>query len=435
MLSRTVIASLVITLVPLAAASTASANGLTTHVWITRRALEKLPDGELKTLLSKPELLDYLVSGTIFPDGGYAAGDGYGELAHWEPFQLGYLEYIKSNYQAPFAGDAEAEKNIAFLFGLASHGMADQVFDSLYMQRAKVYDASSDWAGKSMDEATDVLWASLTEAQPVPPRWVPVEAFTTLFLDTGHHRVDEETMLRGQNLAGFAVSVVGMLAQDREAVRDYSAQFPWATSHLQDALTAGRPELEAELIASYWQRHWGRLNGDTSAFSTAEGLVLGTIPAGGGAGLGRELGSVESRISIAFARRFMRSDVTADHFRIEDSSGRAVPFEVSLFYGDHSHVVHLIPMEELAADETYSVTVDAGLRFAEDASMPAPYTFQVSTKLVVAATDTTGESACSCVLAVRDGSSGHEAELFFLAALAALSLLRCGTSPRKTQHR
>lgn len=365
----------------------APANGLTTHTWITLRAVDLLPEGELATLLRKPELRDYLVSGTIFPDGGYAVSDGYGELAHWEPFQIGFLERIRTDFPAPFS--PEAEKHIAFYFGLASHGMADQIFDSLYMQRAHEYDRESDWAMKSMDEATDVVWASLHGAQVVPPRWVPTEMFIDLFNRTGAHTVDAETMLRGQNLAGFAVAVVGMLAADRQAVADYKEQFPWATSHLDDERVPGRPEMEAEIIAEYWQRQWARLRGTIEG----ESLVLRTIPSDGSKGLGRAVMSVESRISIAFARRFRSADVTAQAFRIEDSSGRAIDFEPWLFYGDNSHVVHLVPGVELAADEVYTVTVNAGLTFAEGVSTSAPHVFHASTEIAGA-----GEaSSCACV--------------------------------------
>ena len=73
------------------APSTAHANGQTTHVWITLEAVGHLDDGPLKELLSKPEVFDALVNGAMFPDGGYANGDHYGELAHWEPLQQAYL--------------------------------------------------------------------------------------------------------------------------------------------------------------------------------------------------------------------------------------------------------------------------------------------------------------------------------------------------------
>ena len=113
----------------------ALANGQTTHIWITEAALSALPDGELKELLARPELRDPLINGAMFPDGGYAVGDDYGELAHWEPFQQSYLQWIRDTYAAPYT-EGEAADHVAFFMGMASHGMADEVFDSLFRAAA-----------------------------------------------------------------------------------------------------------------------------------------------------------------------------------------------------------------------------------------------------------------------------------------------------------
>ena len=72
----------------------------------------------------------------MFPDVGYAVGDNYGEIAHWESFQAAYLEWIQDTYSRPWT--TEAKQHIAFLMGLGSHGL-----DRLMMQwlAAYVYDA------------------------------------------------------------------------------------------------------------------------------------------------------------------------------------------------------------------------------------------------------------------------------------------------------
>ena len=48
----------------------ADACGNVTHAWITMDALAQLEDGEMKSLLSRPELEQMLRNGTLFPDGG-----------------------------------------------------------------------------------------------------------------------------------------------------------------------------------------------------------------------------------------------------------------------------------------------------------------------------------------------------------------------------
>ena len=117
----------------------ALANGQTTHMWISHEALEVLPEGDLKSFLEKPEHVAALENGTMFPDGGYAVGHPYGETAHWEPFQGLYRDWILDNFDGPL--DPQAGEYVAFYLGMASHGMADQVFDALYMERSKQKDA------------------------------------------------------------------------------------------------------------------------------------------------------------------------------------------------------------------------------------------------------------------------------------------------------
>ena len=114
------------------------ANGQSSHLWITHRAIEHLPNGELKQLLEEPYLEDHWRNGTMFPDGGYAVGDDYGEIAHWESFQIAYLEWIRDTFSPPWS--LEAKEHIAFLMGLGSHGLADQSYDAMYFRRAYVYD-------------------------------------------------------------------------------------------------------------------------------------------------------------------------------------------------------------------------------------------------------------------------------------------------------
>ena len=99
------------------------ANGQTTHVWIAEEALRSLEAGELKSLLSSPELRDPLLNGAMFPDGGYAVSDHYGELAHWEPFQQAYLQWIRDTFPPPW-DEGDAAPHVAFLMGLAAHGLA-----------------------------------------------------------------------------------------------------------------------------------------------------------------------------------------------------------------------------------------------------------------------------------------------------------------------
>jgi hypothetical protein len=60
------------------APAAAFANGLGTHTWITLKARELVALPALKEFVNDAALTDALISGTIFPDGGYAVSHPYG---------------------------------------------------------------------------------------------------------------------------------------------------------------------------------------------------------------------------------------------------------------------------------------------------------------------------------------------------------------------
>jgi hypothetical protein len=186
----------------------ARACGNVTHAWISIDAKARLPQGPIRELLDRPGMERYLRNGTMFPDGGYPIGDDYGEMAHWEPFQDRYLAWIREHYQPPWSD--EAAMHIAFLLGMASHGMADQVYDSTFMEGSK-HAKDPGWEtchefGCDFDSTTDILWARLKGPGVDPERWFP-DAFPDLFHQAGHD-VTVETMTRGANLVGNAISAV-----------------------------------------------------------------------------------------------------------------------------------------------------------------------------------------------------------------------------------
>src|SRR5689334_4321102 len=117
-MSRRIVLALAVLLIP----GVAHANGNNTHAWISQHAVEHLPDGDLKELLSRPELQQALINGSVFPDGGYVIDDGYGEIAHWEPFVQAYVEWMQEEVPHPY-NHGDAALYTAFLMGIASHGM------------------------------------------------------------------------------------------------------------------------------------------------------------------------------------------------------------------------------------------------------------------------------------------------------------------------
>jgi hypothetical protein len=389
--------------------ATASANGLTSHVTISEMALPLLPEGELADILRDPELWPWLQNGTQFPDGGYPLGEAYAETAHWEPFHDRYLAWIAATYAGDYRS-AEARQHIAWLFGMQSHGMGDQIFDSLYMQRAYTYDAESDWDGASMDEATDVALAAETGGQETLEPFVPTDVLVPLMAEAGVD-VSADTLQSGQTLTAFAISYVREAGKDPAKVAEYADAFPWACAHMMGRGTPGAPAWEADVVARYWQSRWGLLSGEPSEVEP----ILFSFPQAGSFGHATDSTTVESRLTVVFSRGLMADLLVPDLFEVRDTEGN--PYELLapwVFYGTGSHVVHLSPVADWPDDTDFVLTVHAGAPFIDGTTAETDVEIPFSTRPPPAeAADAPEECGCD------QGTAGTSAPLALLVALLA----------------
>ncbi|KAM6126167.1 phosphatidylinositol-glycan-specific phospholipase D [Pterocles gutturalis] len=111
--------------------------GISTHVEIAHRALEFFIKREgtvnYRQLLLKHQ--DAFQAGSIYPDAFYSSVCKSGifhdvsEDTHWSPFLNASIHYIRRNYPQPW--EEATEKLVAFLFGIASHMVADVSWHSL----------------------------------------------------------------------------------------------------------------------------------------------------------------------------------------------------------------------------------------------------------------------------------------------------------------
>lgn len=353
----------------------ARACGNVTHAWISIEAKANLPPGPIKDLLNRPGMDRYLRNGTMFPDGGYPIGDNYGEMAHWEPFQGRYLEWIRAHYSAPWSD--EAAQHIAFLLGMASHGMADQVYDSTFMEASKALDPGWHTCDGSLfcgfDTATDLRWGHQTGPQPNPERWIPAAPFLELYPAAGHP-VSEADMLRGSNLVGNAIDLVTTGGPDESIQETVAVDYPFAVAKME--LTAqGAPPDIARVVVPYWAMIWNRLNGGDWVASP----VLTTLPEDGSYSHVRDHTDVASRVGVVFSRGLRQSELKRESFTLVDSKGQPFDFDVNLFYGESSHVVNVQPKADFAADETYTLSVVPGVVALDGSTSTAPFSFQFST--------------------------------------------------------
>lgn len=352
----------------------AAANGNVSHQWVSRTAIDGTPrGGSLHALVSDPALLPMLDTGTMFPDWGYTPGAtpeerDAGEASHWEPVQDAYRQWIVTNYAPPWSD--EARRHLAFYLGMSSHGIADQSYDSMFFERSRFYEPGDH---SQFDQDTDVMWAATTGPGEPPRAWVPVDPLLALFDSLFGLTVDESSMVQQLGFVGVGIAGVNVIASDPAQVASAEADFPWAAAHDDDPAAPGNPPHEAEIARRYWRSNWALVHGDP-----VPRPVLWTHPADGSASHPIEAASIESWISIVFARALEGPEPDPAFFHLEDSSGAEIPLVLELFYGDGSHVVHLEPAEDLLPDEVYVVTVDPGLPTIHDEALEG-WSFSFST--------------------------------------------------------
>ncbi|MGB1701248.1 MAG: Ig-like domain-containing protein, partial [Nannocystaceae bacterium] len=340
-----------------------------------QQALADLPEGELDTFLADPTLTLMLLNGSMYPDGGYGPVDHpnaheAAESSHWEPYQNAYREWIMATYSQPWS--AEAKEHIAFYLGMSAHGMGDQVFDSMFMQRSVAFDASP---LDDFDQFMDYILVDRTGESDVPDHWVPDEQLLTIYESIGL-AYTTQAILDGQAILRAAISLINAAAAVPDNITNAEALYPWASSNLLEVSAEGSPPVEAAVIRRYWQVNWDLLHD--------RGLrrpVLYTFPYDGTANHPTDSTNIESWITIVFARGLDASVIGNDFFLVEDADGVPVPTNYQLFYGNESHVVHLKPVEDLAEDTVYTVTIDPGLVTVHDETLEG-WSFRFSTGAV-----------------------------------------------------
>ncbi|MCB9559735.1 MAG: zinc dependent phospholipase C family protein [Kofleriaceae bacterium] len=364
--------------VAVAAPRAAEANGGNTHTWISLHAVEHLPDGKLKELLSRPEVRAMLINGSVFPDGGYVVGDAYGEMSHWEPFVEAYVRWIRDHAIGPL-NQGDAAEQVAFLMGLASHGMADQVFDSMFVEAARIEDAAgwSDSLLDSHDTATDVFLVAqegVNYLDTLP--WVPGQVLSGIYADAFDYTVSADQLDAAQELLHRLVLNYGVAtAMDPAKVQDYVDRYPWSSAHLLEPTEAGGPPCEGEVVAAYWLALWDRLH----EVSGPQNWVIATYPRDGSVGHPIDSSRPESQVAVVFGLGIEKAQL-ADHVQVTDDAGAVHDVTVTTQWGaDEANLARIEPLDDWAPDTTYTVTVSPGLTFNDGTTMDDTFAFTFST--------------------------------------------------------
>ena len=360
--------------------STAAANGVVSHMHISDLAVGHLPAGELRALLSDPELVDIVRAGSVFPDSGYAADDDYGEIAHWEPFTQSYVEWIRASFEPPY-DSPEARRHVAFLMGQASHGLADQVFDSLFMARVDQFD------GDSSDLDTGAETWLLTEHDPdnqIEP-YVDEVALRDVFEGSAYidYAPTTDQLVYGSERIVQAIDALYAVATF--AYEDYWVQMPWGATHYYEAdeVPGSLPHI-ATFVSAYWQALWERLHGR----DTLAAHVLGTWPEDGAVNFEVTRERIETRAMVAFGHGIAAETLTDANVRLFGPGDEVVPSSARFIYGSsHANAVLVRPDGDLAYDTEYRIEVGTGLESIDGRALEEPFSFAFRTRCAPDALD------------------------------------------------
>ncbi|KAI8320744.1 hypothetical protein GQ54DRAFT_262987 [Martensiomyces pterosporus] len=135
-----------------------------------------------------------LQAGVAFPDWGYGclSMDDQAEAAHWTPFLEYGVEYLAGKYEKPYG--ERAQQLVSFLFGIASHQVADEQWHSLAGLREGIMEvlANSTFNGEfsrahdTLDVGGDFALAHMNDLGYMLDKWtVPVDDVIEIYKSMG----------------------------------------------------------------------------------------------------------------------------------------------------------------------------------------------------------------------------------------------------------
>ncbi|KAJ2822505.1 hypothetical protein GGI24_003925, partial [Coemansia furcata] len=135
-----------------------------------------------------------LQAGAVFPDWGYGclSMDDPAEAAHWMPFLRQGVEHVLAKYSKPYS--ERGEQLVAFLFGIASHQVADEQWHSLSGLRDGIMRvlAKSTFNGEytrahdALDVGGDFAMAHMSDLRYILDKWtVPMDDVIDIYRAMG----------------------------------------------------------------------------------------------------------------------------------------------------------------------------------------------------------------------------------------------------------
>ena len=129
--------------------------GMSLHIYMSQKAIDNLPDNDLKKLLLEEKRALY--NGSWYPDSGFLIANEHGHFNHTETFINSYFKYVGKNCSLPF--DKDCRKLFSHFMGVLAHYIEDFNFDRYFLTQVAKYDFKNniDKAQKHTDTGLDML--------------------------------------------------------------------------------------------------------------------------------------------------------------------------------------------------------------------------------------------------------------------------------------
>jgi hypothetical protein len=353
----------------------ADAHGINGHVHVTGWAVESLPPGELHTFFADAALRDTAQIGAAFPDSGYAIGDPYGEMAHWEPFINAYVEWIIATF-GPTYETEEARRHIAFMMGAAAHGLQDEIFDTHFLRYLIQEDGQDQDAA---DSGTDAFLFTDGVLEFKPPLYIPETGLQAVFTAAHDYAPDQSQIRAGmQRVKILVIDRFAAVAPMLDA--QYRPLLPWGSTHYLDPEVPGSLRAEIQPTAAYMLALWERLHGRY----TPQMLATHTYPTSTRRLRGADHTRVDSRIGVVFGIGAIVGTLNEETVRLFGPGETPVSLDVqhTRWTGrpdDATRQVVLVPLEDLALDTEYEVRLLPGIELQDGRRTDSTWTYRFRT--------------------------------------------------------
>ena len=262
--------------------------------------------------------------------------------------------------------------------GLASHGLQDALFDTLFLPQVERRDRATQ---DETDPGTDAFLHTDGHAQFKPDVYVPYDTVLAVLASTHDHIADMAQIELGMNrVKGIVIDSFSVLAESFDEM--YRPTMPWGSAHYMDPSVPGSLMSEIPATAAYIEAVWERLH---NRFPVRSHVVY-VYPTAPRRLYGLEGNNPDSWVTLVFGAGVLISSL-ADRVRLTDAQGQDIPIEVkpTRWLSEPSSQTRLVvikPQVDLEPQATYTVTVRPGLALIDGQTLDVDWSHSFETPCV-----------------------------------------------------